>query len=1612
MRRVLLFCSLFCISSAISKVNAQLFQQTFNGAALSPIFTSSTSTPVSITNSDYYSNSGGANKFSSISCGGGNSFTVDINSTLAGEFVVTDGANGFFNLSRSADIASPAPTAIKITFNAKFDVTSTGAAGRFFFQVGSGFSDTWSSTIGNMKEADANVFAGIVFRSNNGTNGATIFQNNNTTQIGATNIGESYNTWTLVANNSGSQFSYTSPSGSTETVADNAFDLWIGTTRWGNDIAASNNSAGLTDFKFATLSNSSAGRISIFLQDFRIDDISPSSGTPTITVGSITAFGNQVANTPSGEKTYNVSGSSLTNDITITPPSGYEISTGTGGGFVATNPIILAQNGGSVASTPIYVRFNPTAVQSYNGNITHTSTGADPKDVAVSGSGVAPSAPTSLSISHRSDNIQRLTWTAPTGSYDQVLIFARSAGDVTHAPSGAGSAYNNANSVFGNGGAYSTDNRLVYAGTGTNVEITGLSNSTTYYYQAFAYSGSTYSTAASLNGATAVQPTTSLNASIASQQSGLTWTNPTFSGTQTNYWDEVLVLAKSGSAVNEAPTGDASSYTANAIFGTGTDIGSGNFVVYKGTGTGVTVTGLTNGTTYHYATFVRHGTVWSASQTSSATPNISSNATDEFRSKASGNWNAVTPGDVWQSFTNGSWIDATLTPGTSAASITIRTGHTITVPNGASISADDITVEAPTSNVSNDHGRIEIASGGTLTIANGAASTDMTVNGYVKNLGTLTLTGAATVSGSNAVYEHNVNSVTIPGFIWAAGSKLLLTGTFSTASANSAGTLTTLSYQNIEVNCNLQNLDAYFVLGAQTIAGTLTITGTGNGAVLSTTGSAFTCNAFAMTSGNFYVNRQAGGTRALVVIGNANITGGTLYVKINASSTQTNSLGQFSVGGDLTIGASATVSNGALAGQTASTTQPQIIFNGTTNQTLTVNSNLSGAIEVVVNKASGTLQLNTNFTSTGTFTLTSGSVEVAAGKRLTLSGGGDFNSNSVTLKSNATGTAALGQITGTLFDATNITVERFVPSKASRKWTYIASPVSGISIRNGWQDDVFITGAGTGGTVCATNNTRYNSNGFDASGSNAPSMYTYNVTQVNGSRWVSVANTTSTNLVPGTGYRMILRGQRSDGTCVDQLTSQTPAAPTDVVLSASGTLTQGPVNVPIYGKTAYNANGGSGNAYTLIGNPYASEVSLQTFYTANIGKITSSFWFYAPSNNSSTFSTYNANTNQSADFPSGYSNGNGVTDVILASGQAFFVERSDNADDNVTFTESQKSVTATPGNTFYRTQHTLTDVVKVKFINLNNAEAKTEIFINYFAGAGTSNTDITNFDSYSFNTGNAHYLASIKSGKLMAIQTKAAFNSNDTVQLAVKGAVGNHKLIFSDYQNFTSANTIQLIDSYANTVTDIRSTQEYSFSINSNAASQGNNRFKIVFKSSAPLPVTYINLTAESASTNVKLNWTVGGEQNMNNYVVERSADGTSFSSIGSVKATGNNNNQVSYSLVDAQPLENVSFYRIKAVDNNGSSKYSVIIKLNRGKSSLVHVYPNPVKEQLNIVTPATGKYDLRIINMYGRVVHQQNTSAQNGIITVDAKQLIAGSYVLQLVDSKGNITTESFIKL
>jgi len=83
--------------------------------------------------------------------------------------------------------------------------------------------------------------------------------------------------------------------------------------------------------------------------------------------------------------------------------------------------------------------------------------------------------------------------------------------------------------------------------------------------------------------------------------SSITETSATLGWTRGN-GNNVLVVARAAGAVNADPV-NGTSYTANSVFGTGSQIGTGNFVIYNGAATTVNVSGLTAGTTYHFAVY-------------------------------------------------------------------------------------------------------------------------------------------------------------------------------------------------------------------------------------------------------------------------------------------------------------------------------------------------------------------------------------------------------------------------------------------------------------------------------------------------------------------------------------------------------------------------------------------------------------------------------------------------------------------------------------------------------------------------------------------------------------------------------------------------------------------------------------------------------------------------------------------------------------------------------------------------------------------------------------------------------------------------------------------------
>ena len=217
---------------------------------------------------------------------------------------------------------------------------------------------------------------------------------------------------------------------------------------------------------------------------------------PTITISGtpLTDFGNVVTGSTSGEKSYTVAGSNLTAAISITPPTGFHISTGSGGSFVATNPITLSPTGGTVSATTIYVKFAPGSTGSVSENISHTSTDASSQNVAVNGKGIAtePSTQATLgAFSSVGPTSMTINWSGGNGAYSIVVM--RSGSAVSTHPTD-GTTYT-ADGVFTDGTAIGSGSAyVVYKGSGSSATVTGLDADTTYHVAVYEYNGASSGT--------------------------------------------------------------------------------------------------------------------------------------------------------------------------------------------------------------------------------------------------------------------------------------------------------------------------------------------------------------------------------------------------------------------------------------------------------------------------------------------------------------------------------------------------------------------------------------------------------------------------------------------------------------------------------------------------------------------------------------------------------------------------------------------------------------------------------------------------------------------------------------------------------------------------------------------------------------------------------------------------------------------------------------------------------------------------------------------------------------------------------------------------------------
>lgn len=110
------------------------------------------------------------------------------------------------------------------------------------------------------------------------------------------------------------------------------------------------------------------------------------AGVITTNITSLPNFGNVYLNNSSTSLRYTVSATSISGNLVITAPVGFEISTQYLQGY--TSVITLTPSGNNIPTTTIYARFSPATTGASSEIITHVNTGSSTQNISVQGTGI------------------------------------------------------------------------------------------------------------------------------------------------------------------------------------------------------------------------------------------------------------------------------------------------------------------------------------------------------------------------------------------------------------------------------------------------------------------------------------------------------------------------------------------------------------------------------------------------------------------------------------------------------------------------------------------------------------------------------------------------------------------------------------------------------------------------------------------------------------------------------------------------------------------------------------------------------------------------------------------------------------------------------------------------------------------------------------------------------------------------------------------------------------------------------------------------------------------------------------------------------------------------
>jgi hypothetical protein len=157
-----------------------------------------------------------------------------------------------------------------------------------------------------------------------------------------------------------------------------------------------------------------------------------------------------------------------------------------------------------------------------------------------------------------------------------------------------------------------------------------------------------------------------------------------------------------------------------------------------------------------------------------------------------------------------------------------------------------------------------------------------------------------------------------------------------------------------------------------------------------------------------------------------------------------------------------------------------------------------------------------------------------------------------------------------------------------------------------------------------------------------------------------------------------------------------------------------------------------------------------------------------------------------------------------------------------------------------------------------------------------------------------------------------------------------------------------------------------------------------------PLPVRYLNFTAEKQGTAVMLRWQVADQLNNDRFEIEQSVGGGSFKNIGVVAAFSNRND---YEFYHPSPsIDKANQYRLKQIDKDGKFTYSPVRLVKFSGKNIFTLSPNPATDMIKVYSDKTGFF-IHVYDQGGKKLKSQLVS--NGTAEINITALPKGVYVL-----------------